>query len=168
MLRLLKVLIVLVIGLQAVFYALQNIANVHGALFAIGYVISGADHQHYPNTLFFHSGNPAFAIAALILVVLGELTVGFFGLKGAWDMFAVRHAASEQFRSSMSAGQVAAAFALLTWFGLFMTFGGAFFQMWQTEIGNGSLDEAFKFATVSAIAILFVYNTPDGESRRSS
>ena len=33
--------------------------------------------------------------------------------------------------------QLAAAIALLTWLGLFMTFGGAFFQMWQTEIGNG-------------------------------
>lgn len=164
MLRLLKALIVLVMGLQALFYALQNLANLHGATFAIGYVISGADHQHYPNTLFFHSGNPAFAIAALILVLVGEFAVAIFGLKGAWDMFAARNSTAEEFRTSMSAGQLAAAFALLTWFGLFMAFGGAFFQMWQTEIGNGSLDEAFKFATVSAIAILFVYNTPDGRS----
>jgi predicted small integral membrane protein len=164
MLRLLKALIVLLVGLQALFYALQNIANLHGAMFAIGYVISGVDHQHYPNTLFFHSGNPTLAIAALSLVVVGELAVGFFGLKGAWDMLAARNASPEQFRNSMRAGQVAAALALLTWFGLFMTFGGAFFQMWQTEIGNGSLDEAFKFATVSVLAILFVYNTPDGQS----
>lgn len=164
MLRILKALIVLLIGLQALFYALQNIANLHGATFAIGYVISGADHHHYPNTLFFHSGNPILALAALILVVVGELAVGFFGLKGAWDMLAARHSSAEQFRNSMRAGQVAAALALLTWFGLFMTLGGAFFQMWQTEIGNGSLDEAFKFATVSVVAILFVCNTPDGQS----
>jgi predicted small integral membrane protein len=48
-----------------------------------------------------------------------------------WDMFAARNSNPEEFRSSMWAGQLAAAIALLTWFGLFMTFGGAFLQMWQ-------------------------------------
>ena len=46
-------------------------------------------------------------------------------------MFAARNSNPEEFRSSMWAGQLAAAIALLTWFGLFMTFGGAFLQMWQ-------------------------------------
>ena len=167
MLRLLKVMIVLIIGLHSLFYALQNIANfygAHGTMFSLGYVLSGVDHVHYPKTMFFYSSNPVLTMGAAVLVVIAELAVGFFGLKGAYDMFAARHASLEQFRNSMWSGQVAAAFALLTWFGLFMTGGGAFFEMWQTQIGRGTVDLACKFASISAIAMLFVYNTPDGPS----
>jgi len=51
--------------------------------------------------------------------------------------------------------------ALLTWFSLFVTIGGAFFEMWQTPMGSGSQDHAFDFAAISAITILFVYLTDD-------
>ena len=167
MIRILKIMIVLVIGLQALFYGLQNIANlhsVHGTIFSLGYVLSGVEHVHYTKTMFFYSTSPALTMAAVILVIVAELAVGFFGLKGAYDMFAARRASFEEFRNSMLAGQVAAALALLTWFGLFMTFGGAFFEMWQTRIGGGTVDLAFRIASISAIAMLFVYNTPDGPS----
>src|SRR5690606_6914208 len=98
---------------------------------------SGADHEAYPRTLFFHVSNPAVHWAALALVILGELAIGFFGIKGGWDMFAARNGTAEQFHLAKSAGVWAAGLALLIWFGLFMAFGAAFFQMWQTEVGAG-------------------------------
>ena len=40
-------------------------------------------------------------------------------------------------------------------------FGSGFFQMWQNEVGDGSLRGAFYFATMSVLTILFVSLTDD-------
>jgi len=95
------------------------------------------------------------------LVVLGELLIGYFGIKGAWDMFSARNEAPERFHAAKKNGVIAAGLALLVWFGLFMTFGGAFFQMWQTEVGAGSLEGAFMYSMASAITMMFVCVTKD-------
>ncbi|HEX2803795.1 MAG TPA: DUF2165 family protein [Sphingomicrobium sp.] len=164
MFRILKSLLVLFIGLHALFYALQNLANFGEAQAALGYVMSGADHAAYPHTLFFKSGSSALHLAALILVLIGEFSVAFFGIKGGWDLFAARNGTPEKFRTAKSAGLWAAGIALLTWFGLFMAFGGAFFQMWQTQVGDGSLRGAFYFAAISVLTMLFVVLTPDDQA----
>lgn len=161
MLRILKALLVLFIGLHALIYALQNVANLNEAHAALGYVLSGADHQVYPHTLFLDVSSPAAHWAALGLVIAGELAIGFFGIKGAWDMFAARNASAQQFHAAKAGGVWAASIALLVWFGFFMTFGAAFFQMWQTEVGTGSMEGAFMYAMASAITMLFVYLTED-------
>ena len=161
MFRILKSLLVLAIGVHALLYALQNIANLGAAHGAISYVMSGADHQAYPQTLFFHSADPTLAWVALVLILAGEFAVAFFGIRGAWAMFAARNGTAEQFNAAKSGGLWAAGLALLTWFGLFAVIGGAFFQMWQTEAGDNSLRGAFFFALASAIVMLFVSLTPD-------
>ena len=161
MFRILKSLLVLLIGLHALFYGLQNIANINEAHAALGYVMSGADQTAYPHTSFFKSGSSGLHWAALALVLIGEFSVAFFGIKGGWDLFAARNGTAEQFRAAKSAGLWAAGLALLTWFGLFMTFGSAFFQMWQNEVGDGSLRGAFYFATTSVLTMLFVCITDD-------
>lgn len=153
--------LVFIIGLHALFHAPQNIANIDQALGALGYVMSGADHAAYPATLFFHTSSTALHWLALLAVLAGELAVAFFGIKGGWDLFAARNGTIEEVQAAKTAGLWAGGYALLTWFGLFMTFGGAFFQMWQTQVGAGSLADAFKFATLSAIIVMFVYQTPD-------
>lgn len=161
MIRIVKALLVLSIGLQALFYALQNVANLAVAHQTLGYVLSGTDHAVYTETLFFTSANPGLHWAALIIVLILEFSVGFFGIKGGWDLFRARSASAEAFQAAKWAGIMAAGLALLTWFGVFMTWGGAFFQMWQTQIGTGSLEGAFMIAIASAIVILFVCHTPD-------
>lgn len=161
MFRILKSVLVLFIGLQALIYAVQNIANINEAHAALAYVMSGADHSAYPQTMFFKTGNPVLAWLALALVLAGEFAIAFFGIKGGWDMFSARNATVEQFHSAKSGGLWAAGLALFVWFGLFMTFGAAFFQMWQTEVGAGSMEGAFMYSVASAIAMLFVYLTED-------
>ncbi|HET9867326.1 MAG TPA: DUF2165 family protein [Nitrospira sp.] len=161
MFRILKSLLVLFIGVHALFYGLQNIANIDEAHAALGYVISGADQTAYPHTFFFKSGSSVLHWVALVLVLVGELLVAYFGIKGGWDLFAARKGTTKQFHVAKTAGLWAAGLALLTWFGLFMTFGGAFFQMWQNEVGDGSLRGAFYFASMSVLTMLFVYLTED-------
>lgn len=161
MLRLIKAALVAAIGLHALFYALQNIANLEQAHAALAYVFSNADHEAYPNTLFFALESPAMAWLGLGIVLVGEFATGLLGLKGGWDLFRTRNAAAAEFHAAKRAGVIAAALALLTWFGIFMTFGAAFFQMWQTQVGAGSMEGAFMYAMASAITMLFVCLTPD-------
>lgn len=161
MLRIIKAALVATIGLHALFYALQNIANLSQAHGALLYVFSNADHESYPDTLFFALENPALAWVALGIVLLGEFATGIFGLWGGWDLFRARKADAAQFHAAKRAGIIAAGLALLTWFGLFMTFGAAFFQMWQTQVGGASMEGAFMYAMASAITMLFVCLTAD-------
>jgi len=160
-LRTIKILLVLLIGLHALIYALQNLANLDQAHAAIGYVLSNTGHEVYPNTLFFAVTSPSVHWLVLGLVIVGELAIGAFGIKGAWDMWAVRHDTAERFHAAKTYGVLAAAVALLVWFGFFMTFGAAFFQMWQTQVGAGSMEGAFMYSMASAITMMFVYLTGD-------
>lgn len=161
MLRIIKILLVLFIGLQALIYALQNLANLNEAHQALGYVLSNLDHDVYPNSMFFAVTSPMLHWGALGLVILGEFAIGFFGIKGAWDMFAARNDTADKFHAAKTSGVWASGIALLVWFGLFMTFGAAFFQMWQTEVGAGSMQGAFMYSMASAITMMFVYVTQD-------
>lgn len=159
--RILKSLLVLFIGLHALIYALQNIANLDAAYGALSYVLSGADHEVYPQTFFFNLDNAAVHWLALALVIAGEIAIGVLGIKGSWDLFAARHGTVEEFHRAKRAGVWAAGLALLVWFGFFMTFGAAFFQMWQTQVGTGSMEGAFMYSMASAITMLFVHSTAD-------
>ena len=161
MLRFIKIILVLLIGLHALFYAMQNLANLSAAQGALLYVMSGSDHEVYGNTIFFNLDNPALAWAALGLVLAGELAIAFFGIKGAFDLFRARNGSSEEFHAAKQAGVIAAGLALLVWFGFFMTFGAAFFQMWQTQVGTGSMEGAFMYAVASVVTMLFVCVTDD-------
>jgi predicted small integral membrane protein len=159
--RLIKATLVLFIGLHALFYALQNVANLSAAHGALVYVMGGTDHEVYANTIFLKLNDPAFAWIALGLVLTGELAVAFFGIKGGLDLFKARKGTNEEFHSAKHAGVIAAGLALLVWFGFFMTFGAAFFQMWQTQVGTGSMQGAFMYAMASVITMLFVCLTDD-------
>ena len=161
MIRIAKSLLVLLVGLHALFYVLQNIANLGEAHAALSYVMSGADHEAYPDTLFFKTGNSTFAWLALSLVIIGEFAIAFFGIKGGWDLWRARNGSAEDFHAAKRNGSLAAACALLVWFGCFMTFGAAFFQMWQTQVGTGSMEGAFMYAVGSVVTILYVYLTDD-------
>jgi predicted small integral membrane protein len=161
MIRLVKALLVLAIGLQALFYALQNLANHEAAQGALAAVLSGADHSIYPSTLFFYLASPTLHWIALGIVLLGEFAIGYFGIKGGWDLWRARGGSNEEFAAAKASGILAAGLALLLWFGIFLVMGGAFFQMWQTTLGQGSMGDAFTFSAISVLAILFVCHTPD-------
>lgn len=159
--RALKILLVLFIGLHGLIYALQNLANLDQAHAAIGYVLSNEGHELYPNSMFFAVTHPMIHWVALWIVILGEFAIGYFGFKGAWDMFVARGDSAERFHAAKANGVIAAALALVVWFGFFMTFGAAFFQMWQTAAGSGSMQGSFMYAMASAITMIFVSISQD-------
>lgn len=153
-LRVIKIGLVLSVGLQALFYGLQNIANYGAAKGFMAYVLSMSGHEAYANTFFFPLTSPALVTGLLWIVIAGELGAGLLGLYGALRMTLSLGADADRFERAKSAGILSAGLATLVWFGLFMGFAGAFFQMWQTEAGLGALEGAFMYAAISGIALI--------------
>jgi predicted small integral membrane protein len=154
--RVLKIVLVVCVGLQALIYAIQNLVNLDAAFGAVAYVFSMADHAAYPH----HLGPPVtwapLVWLALCTIIVGEALVGVLCLKGAIDMWRARSDAASVFARSKTSAVLGCGLAMVVWIGLFMALGGAWFQMWQTEIGIGSLEGAFMFAISSAVVLIFV------------
>lgn len=162
--RIVKIGLVLSVALQALFYGLQNIANYDGAYGFMAYILSMEGHEAYPQTFFFSITNPAAVTALLWIIIAAEISAGLLGLYGAARMGLALGAPVETFASAQNAAVLSAGLAVVIWFGLFMGFAGAFFQMWQTDPGLGALEGAFMYAMTSGI-VLIVLLLPEARKR---
>ncbi|RUO20283.1 DUF2165 domain-containing protein [Aliidiomarina haloalkalitolerans] len=159
-LRTIKILLVAAIGFMCLFYALQNIANLDAAHGFVAAVFSNAGHEIYPNTFFFAIESSVIVWICLILIITLEALAGIVALAGAFAMLRARREEASLFNESKYFAYLGAGIALLVWFGLFTVLGGAFFQMWQTPLGGGSLEGSFQYLGSIALVTLFV-SMPD-------
>ena len=105
--------------------------------------------------------NPAATWLVLVLVVTLEFAAGLLALKGAWDLWRVRKASAEDFNGAKTYALIGCGVGIVVWLGLFAVFGGALLQMWQTDIGAGSMDGAFQFFVACALIFLIVTGRDD-------
>ena len=154
--RNIKILLAVLTGSLALVYVLQNFANIDAAHQSVVYVMSGNDHLAYTNTLFFKTENPMLAWIAVVAICLGELSAGLLLLYGASRMWANRNNSAEDFADSLKFAEIGAAVGVLVWLGFFGVIGAAFFQMWQTAIGDGSMRGAFQFFVTCGFTLLYL------------
>jgi predicted small integral membrane protein len=145
--RIFKALLVALIGLTALMYALQNLADV------------GAMRQQLDAG---PSGNASQALswAGFALITLLQLALAATALKGAWELFAARKRSPEQFREAKTTAVWAGGLSLLSWFALALMIGAGLFR-WGTDSGEVALAKSFALGTTSALTILFVWGTTD-------
>ncbi|HBQ48294.1 MAG TPA: hypothetical protein DD728_05320 [Hyphomonas atlantica] len=160
MIRLSKIMLIVFVGLQGLFYALNNIVNFGAAKGFVQGVLPMEGNEAYPNAFGPGISSPALITIILCFIIVGELLVAAFSLRGAFDMVRVRSGSAERFNDSKTWAIMGCVMALLVWFGLFMVIGGAYFQMWQTPLGAAAQGGAFQYAISSGIVLLFV-NAPD-------
>ena len=158
--RYLKIILVALVGLQGWFYVAGNLANWSSAIESVGYVLAMEGHEVYGTHLLPPITNPTLVTLALIGIVTGEFLVGALSLKGALDLWRVRKSGATQFDAARTFAILGPGMAMVLWFGGFIVFGGALFQMWQTRIGDGSFQGAFVYAATSGLVMLFV-NSPE-------
>ena len=156
MLRWLKIVLVVFVALQGLFYAVQNLVNLHAAHSFVNNVLSMANHTVYPNHFGPALGSAPLTWSALGIIIAGEFAVGLVGLKGAYDMFAARRSTEAVFGHAKRYAFLACGVAVALWFGLFMVLGGAYFQMWQTQQGFTAFHSAFMYAAISGLVMLIV------------
>lgn len=154
--RYLKIMFAALTGFMALIYVIQNFANFDVAHQTILYVMSGAEQTVYQNTFAFYSDNALLAWIALIIICGCELAAGGLMLKGALNMWKNRSGDSNDFSASMKLAQIGAGIGVFVWLGLFGVFGAALFQMWQTQIGEASMNGAFQYFVTCAITLIFL------------
>ena len=159
-LRYLKIDFVIIIALLCLFYAGQNVANLSACYGAFEYVLGGGDHVAYQNSIFPAIQSPVIIWSVLVFVVGLEFVAGLFAAKGAWDMWGARKGSAEEFNAAKTNALIGCGLGIVIWLGFFGVFGGALFQMWQTQIGAGSMDDAFQFF-VSCAVIFLITNSDD-------
>ena len=156
MIRLIKVLLALSVALFCLVYGLQNLVNLEEAYGFVALMASMADHTAYPD----HFG-PAVTWAPLIWLMLGiivalEFLAGLLAAKGALDMWRKRNAYADEFNAAKKFAIAGAGVGVLIWFGIFSAIGGAYFQMWQTQAGNGALTGAFWYSMQCGVVLLII------------
>jgi predicted small integral membrane protein len=154
--RVLKSLLVACIGVTALLYAVQNLANVDDMRAQMRLMQAGAEGAD----AFFHSNSPALSWAAFAVAVLFQFVIAAVALKGAWHLFAARKGTAEEFKDAKTVAVWAGGLSLLAWFALFLMTGGGLFQ-WGSDSGQFALTKAFELGTTSALTILFVWGTTD-------
>jgi predicted small integral membrane protein len=160
LIRYLKVIFVAFVSLLCLFYAAQNVANLDACYQAFAYVLGNADHQVYPDSFFATIQSPALIWSLLSFVIALEFAAGFLAAKGSWDLWRARRGSAAEFNGAKTYALLGCGMGIVVWFGLFGVFGGALFQMWQTDLGGGSMDDAFQFF-VSCALIFLIVNSAD-------
>lgn len=154
--RYLKIVLVVFVSLLCLLYAAQNVVNLRAAYGFVYAVFSMADHGVYPASLGPAITSPALVWLALAVIIALEFAAGLLAARGAWDLWAARHAPAEVFNGAKTWALLGCGLGVVVWFGLFTTLGGAWFQMWQTELGSGSLQGAFQYTMQIGLVLLFV------------
>ncbi len=156
MIRLLKAVLALCVALLCLFYAIQNVVNLQAGYAFVALMTSMDGHVAYPDTFGFAVTSPAVNWLILWIIILTEFAAGIVAGKGALNMVLARGADAATFRQAKQLGILGAGLGVIIWFGYFSVIGGAFFQMWQTEVGNQPLRDAFQFAMMCGLVMIYL------------
>ena len=154
--RYLKIALAVAVGLQALFWGLNNLLNWETAAGAVSYALSQADQAGYENHLIPPIQSSLLGALALVLVVGGEIAAGCLALWGACRLWNARRDDPSVFGAAKGPAVLGAGIAALVWFLLFAVFGGALLQMGQAPGLRPALDGAFKFASYSFFVLIYL------------
>jgi len=150
--RVWKIIFAAIFSLLVLSYAVQNVANITGGMFAsFAYVLSQADHAAYPQSVIPAITQPALIWVALLLVLVLEFICSIYAALGAWNMWKHRTGTSAEFRAAKIHALNGFGVGVVVFLLLFGTFGAALFQMWQTGIGASSFNGAFQLTVYSLL-----------------
>ncbi|MBT4520096.1 MAG: DUF2165 domain-containing protein [Halieaceae bacterium] len=160
LIRLMKILLVLCVSLNGLFYAVNNLVNWDAGVGAVGAILSMAGHAVYAEAFAPPITSPLLHTLSYLVIIGSEFAVAILAGKGALDLWTARSAPAPAFDEAKVWALLGCGMAILVWFGLFHVLGGAWFQMWQTDLGQASLKDAFSFAALSGIVLLYL-NQPE-------
>ena len=158
--RYLKISFVAALGAMALLYVIHNIMNMSDAYWAVGYVLSLENNEIFDANILPAIPAGAIPFAAWIIFAF-EIACGAICLLGAWRLWQARSADAAKFDAAKGTAKLGAGLSVIIWFGLFGAIGGAGYQMWQSEIGSGSLADAFKFSVWGLLVLIYLGQKED-------
>lgn len=153
--RYFKIVAALIIGLIGALAFLDNLFNINSAQSFVSAVISAPEQPYYK--VF----GPTFGSTwqgwlGLLVIMAGELAAGVFGFIGAFNLFKNKTADTAEFEKAKVLAICGGAIGVFVWYGFFIVVGEMYFNMWQTDIGLGSVNGAFRYGTVCAVLMFFI------------
>lgn len=153
--RNLKIIAALFIGLLGLLAFFNNLFNIAAAQSSVAAVISAPEQPYYDVI------GPTFGAAwqawlGLAIIMAGELTAGLLAFAGATRMLRARSGDATEFQNARKLAIAGGAVGVFVWYGFFVVLGELYFNMWQTEIGLGSANGAFRYGTVCAVLMFFI------------
>lgn len=155
-----KVLLVLLIGIFSLLVGLDNIID-YGTNYAF------VQHVMSMDTIFPNSTLTWRAITTPFLYHLGyagiiaaELLAGVLCIVGARRLWRERLSPAQDFNAAKDIAVAGLVTGFALWFFGFMTVGGEWFQMWQSQTWNGQ-QAAFRFIACIGLVLIFVNQKDD-------
>ena len=161
LIRLAKVVLVLQIGMFAMLVGVDNIIDYSSNFEFVRHVLS-MDTTFPGNALMDRAiTDPDLHHLAYAIIIASELITGILCIGGA--IWMVRHtsATSVRFQRAKFVAVAGLTFGFTLWFLGFLTIGGEWFQMWQSEKWNGQ-QAAFRFIACIGL-VLIILLLPDDD-----
>jgi len=151
--RLSKALLLLTIALYFTIVVFNNLID-YGTNFEFVKHVLSMDTTFKDNNLMWRSMTSTWIHHLFYwIIILWEIAVAVLSWIGTVNCFKIFN--NKKFETGEKQGIIAIVLGLLLWFLAFMTIGGEWFAMWQSEIWNG-LNSAFRmFAVMGIILLLF-------------
>lgn len=155
-----KVLLVLLIGLCALLIGIDNIIDYPTNYAFVQHVMS-MDTIFPTSTLTWRAiTSPLLHHLAYGLIIAAELATGIICIAGARRLWRHRDAEARLFNAAKDLATIGLTLGFTLWFFGFMTIGGEWFQMWQSETWNGQ-QAAFRFIVCVGLVLLFLNQKDD-------
>ena len=149
-----KILFMLIVAAFAGFVTFNNVIDYGTNFFFMKHVLS-MDTTFPDNKLMWRAiTSPLIHHVAYICIIAVEAAVAILALLGARALFHARGDAAA-FEKAKSLSVVALTLGVALWFGGFITVGGEWFVMWQSNTANGT-QPAFQFSALLLLVLVFL------------
>jgi predicted small integral membrane protein len=159
-----KIAMVAAIALFATLVAFGNLTDYNTNFVFVQHVMSMDTVFAFSTIKYRAITNPALHHAAYAIIIAAEIAIAALCWIGAFVLLRRLHAAATDFNRAKAFAVAGLTLGFLLWQVGFMSIGGEWFGMWQSQQWNG-VPSAFRF-TMVILAVLIFLAMPDGELDR--
>ncbi|MFN3623699.1 MAG: DUF2165 family protein [Hyphomicrobium sp.] len=155
-----KVLLVLMIGLFSLLVGVDNIVD-YGTNYAFVQHVMSMDTVFPSTTLTWRAiTSPVLYHLGYALIIAAELLAGVLSIAGARRLWLARFSPAREFNAAKDVAIAGLVTGFALWFFGFLTIGGEWFQMWQSQTWNGQ-QAAFRFIVSIGLVLIFLNQKDD-------
>lgn len=153
MVKLSKAVLVLSVGIFFAIVALNNVID-YGTNFEFVRHVLMMDTTFEGNSLMWRAIDSVMVHHVFYwIIILWEIVVAIFLLVAGFRLFSNK---KKVYESGFVKAVIGLTLALLLWFLAFMTIGGEWFAMWQSDIWNG-YESAFRMFVVDSLILIYLF-----------
>lgn len=159
--RLSKLSLTAAVALFMTLVAVGNVTDYGSNWRFVQHVLSMDTTFRSPNLMWRAVTDPALQTAAYLLIIATEAATAALLWWGCARLWRRRRAPAAAFNGAKDVAVAGLTLGMLLWLAGFMTIGGEWFAMWQSQDWNGQ-SKAFEFLGFTGLILIYL-SLPDGE-----